>query len=227
MIKKFNEEEYQQAKGSEYLLFECEKCGKDFKKQKRFLKAYMKGNQKCTIRYCSKECKNEGSRINIIKTECSNCSNQIEVKPHMLRKSKSGRSFCNKSCAAKFNNRNKVTGNRRSKLEIWIEIELTKKYKHINIIYNGKSEINSELDIYIPSLNLAFELNGIFHYEPIYGKEKLKNILNNDNRKFQACLEKNIELCVIDTTGSKVFKPERDRIYLNIIENIIDTKLEI
>ena len=70
-------------------------------------------------------------------------------------------------------------------------------------------------------LKIAFELNGIFHYEPIYGKEKLESIKNNDDRKFQACLEKGIEFCVIDTSGSKSFKPERDRKYLNIIEDII------
>lgn len=98
------------------------------------------------------------------------------------------------------------------------------EYK-FEIIFNGKEIINSELDIYIPSLKLAFELNGIFHYEPIYGEEKLKNIKNNDDRKFQDCLEKNIELCIIDTSGSKNFKPERDKKYFDIISNIINARI--
>jgi len=44
-------------------------------------------------------------------------------------------------------------------------------YPDLVIHFNKKDAINSELDIYIPSLKLAFELNGIFHYEPIFGKE--------------------------------------------------------
>jgi hypothetical protein len=53
----------------------------------------------------------------------------------------------------------------------------------------------------------------------------LKKIKNNDNRKFQACLEKNIELCIIDTTSQKVFKEKSSEKYLQIIKNIINKKL--
>lgn len=59
------------------------------------------------------------------------------------------------------------------------------------------------MDIYIPVLSLAFELNGIFHYEPIYGEGKLLSIQNNDDRKFQACLEHDIELCIINSSEQK------------------------
>lgn len=62
-------------------------------------------------------------------------------------------------------------------------------------------------------------------YEPIYGENKLNQIQNNDNRKFQACLEKKIELCIIDTSCSVHFKPQRDVKYLNIIRSIIDQKM--
>ena len=81
-----------------------------------------------------------------------------------------------------------------------------------------------ELDVLIPSLNLAFELNGIFHYEPIYGSDKLSSIKNNDERKFQACLEKGIELVIIDTSSQVYFKEKTSQKYFDIIENIIDIK---
>jgi hypothetical protein len=74
------------------------------------------------------------------------------------------------------------------------------------------------------SLNIAFELNGIFHYEPIYGNDKLNKIQNNDMRKFQACLEHNIELCIIDTSQQKYFKESTSQKYLNIIVNILNEK---
>jgi hypothetical protein len=72
---------------------------------------------------------------------------------------------------------------------------------------------------------LAFELNGIFHYEPIYGQEKLNQIQNNDNHKFQDCLEEKIELCVIDKSWIKYNKIQNFIKILNIIENIIFNKL--
>lgn len=98
-------------------------------------------------------------------------------------------------------------------------------YNNIKIIYNDRKTIGAELDIYIPSLKLAFELNGIVHYEPIFGKEKLSRIQTNDNRKFQACLEKNIELCTIDISSQKYFKEESSNDFLNIITNIINIKM--
>ena len=98
-------------------------------------------------------------------------------------------------------------------------------YSNLDFIFNSKNAINSELDIYIPALNLAFELNGIFHYEPIYGVKKLTSIQNNDNRKFRACLEKGIELVIIDTSNQIYFKEKSSKKYLDIISNIINNKL--
>ena len=119
----------------------------------------------------------------------------------------------------------KNTGTRRSKLEMWLQAQLDKLYPSLEIQYNKKDAITAELDIFIPSLKLAFELNGIFHYEPIFGKEKLKSIKNNDLRKFQACLEQQIELCIIDTSSQKYFKENTSKKYLKIIIEVVNSKL--
>jgi len=89
---------------------------------------------------------------------------------------KTNNHFCSRSCAATYNNTHKNTGTKISKLEIWLQTKLTEQYPNLEIHYNRKDTINSELDIYIPSLKLAFELNGIFHYEPIYAEDKLNQI---------------------------------------------------
>ena len=105
----------------------------------------------------------------------------------------------------------------------WDEKKLISLYPTLKIDFNKKNAINSELDIYIPSLKLAFELNGIYHYEPIHGSNKLNQTQNNDQRKFQACYEHGISLCIIDTSKQKYFKENTSQEFLNIIVDIIDS----
>ena len=154
--------------------------------------------------------------------ECRNCGKPFYKTPSEIKKTKNH--FCSRSCAATHNNQNKTHGTRRSKLEFWLEQELPLLFPDLELHFNRKDTINSELDIYIPSLKLAFELNGIFHYEPIYGEHKLSQIRNNDQRKFQACLEQEIELCIIDSSGQKYFKDKSSRKYLDIISTLIKQK---
>ena len=184
-------------------------------------------NSKSGNNFCSQSCAatyNSSQRIykNTIKTKCKNCNKEINVIFSVQKKSKSGNYFCSQSCAGTYNNTHKTKGNRRSKLEKYLELQLIKLYPNLEIHFNRKDAINSELDIYIPSLKLAFELNGIFHYEPIYGNDKLQQIQNNDNRKFQACIEQGIELCIIDASSFTYFKSNKAQKYLNIIKKIIN-----
>ena len=170
---------------------------------------------------CSKVCL-LAHKTTAITVSCNNCKKNFIKQLCNIAKTKNN--FCTKSCAATYNNTHKTKGYRRSKLEFYLEEQLKILYPNLEIKFNDKTTINSELDIYIPSLNLAFELNGIFHYEPIYGLEKLSQIQNNDNRKFQACLEKNISLCIIDTSKFGYFKKEKAREFLSIVINVISTK---
>lgn len=106
-----------------------------------------------------------------------------------------------------------------------MEQQLTSLYPKLEIHYCRRDTINSELDVYIPSLRLAFEYNGIFHYEPIHGEERLAGIINNDKRKYQACLEHGIELCIIDTTRMRYCVPSRMGWVLDIVKDLINKKM--
>jgi len=216
----------------------CDICGKEFTSQhalnghkvwhnKSHQERIEKINSKTTEKH--KEAVSEYMKNPIF---CKNCSIVLNYKQYIFRKNRIGKNgsprdvFCGQSCAGFYTAKNKTHGYRRSKLEIEIEKIITEKYPHLEVDYNKKNTILSELDIYIPRLKLAFELNGIFHYEPIYGKDCLEKIQSNDNRKILACAEKEIELCVIDSSGLKsMTKKEEVTKYLNIVTSIIDQKM--
>lgn len=189
---------------------ECLFCNKEF---------YINTNQK----FCSRTCLRNSKPKTLIDVECKNC--KTKFKKDLSNVNRSNNHFCSRSCSASYNNKNKTKGNRRSKLEIWLEEQLTNQYPNLLIDFNKKSAIGSELDIYIPSLNVAFELNGLFHYEPIFGVNKLNQIRENDKNKFQKCFENKIDLCIIDTSKQIYVKPSTSQKYLDIITNIINERL--
>lgn len=221
MIPLFTQNEFNLAKSTDVLPCKCQYCSETFYKTKHDVQAALNPKQKTTLNFCSRSCKelSEKTKQNV---QCLNCNTLFEKLPKEIKKTTNH--FCTRSCAASYNNKNKTTGNRRSKLEIWLEEELTTLYPNLHIDYNKKDAIGSELDIYIPSLNLAFELNGIFHYEPIYGSDKLNQIQENDISKSKACLDNKIDLCIIDSSGLKYFKPSNAQTYLDIIVNIINQR---
>lgn len=208
-------------KSRDLIPLECEACKNTFYTTKNNVLRVIKSRPN-DFKFCNKLCEGK-SKTTKIKIKCKQCNTETERVPSEINTCKYV--FCSSSCSAIYNNTHKTTGYRRSKLEMWLEEQLTTLYPNLKIDFNKIDTINSELDIYIPSLKLAFELNGIFHYESIYGKEKLDRTKNNDNRKFQACLENKIELCIIDTSSQGYFKEKTSQKFLDIIIKIIDKKL--
>ena len=223
MIKRYTQEEFDLAKSNDLLPLECEYCHKIFYKAKKHIKSDEKLGKSNKGRFCSTLCGNlyKGKTYKVI---CENCNKEYYVPKKDY--DKSSHHFCSLSCSAHYNNTHKQYGTKRSKLEAWLEDQLIKLYPNLTILFNDKSTINSELDIYIPSLHLAFELNGIFHYEPIFGVEKLTKIQNNDNNKFQLCQENKISLCIIDTSSQHRFSENSSKKFLKIIKEIIDVNLQ-
>lgn len=208
-------------RGRDLIPFKCQCCKKVFYRAKKFI-VYARKKRPNKYKYCCKECDSK-MKITRQTVTCKHCGTQFQKTLFQIKKHPNH--FCSQSCAATYNNAHKTKGCRRSKLEIWIETQLKKSFPTLEILFNDKTLAKTELDIFIPSLKLAFELNGIFHYEPIYGLEKLKSIQNNDQRKFQACLERGIELAIIDTHSQKRFTPHNSKKFLKIIKTIINQKL--
>jgi hypothetical protein len=218
----YTEEEFKAAKSRQLLPLRCIGCTKTFHRTKHKIQEVLSEKTRRTLDFCSSACKSERQKRS--KTViCDQCGKPLTKTRSQIATTK--HNFCCKSCAGKWHNAHKKHGTRCSKLEIWLQTQLIIIYPNLEFHFNRTDAINGELDIFIPSLRLAFELNGIFHYEPIYGPEKLAKIQNNDTRKSQACFERGIELCIIDNSSMKNFKPLKALKFLQIIQDIIKIKL--
>lgn len=200
---------------------QCECCSSTFFSSKKEVQTALADSKRNRLRFCSRQCRTTWQTKKIT-LQCEVCGKPITRKRSALME----HVYCSSSCAATVSNKSvNRTGIRRSKLEAWLESKLTDKYRGLEFHWNTRKIIDGlELDIYIPALKLAFELNGIFHYEPVFGPEKLLKIQTRDKGKYQRCIEQNISLCVIDTTSMKYFKEEKAKVFLNIIADIIDKK---
>jgi hypothetical protein len=72
-------------------------------------------------------------------------------------------------------------------------------YNNKKTIYSPETAYPLELDIYIPSINLAIEVDGPMHREPVYGEERLELQIKNDAIKNELCLKNHINLIRINT----------------------------
>lgn len=223
MIKLFSEEEFKNAKSTDLLPLKCQYCNNTFYRQKKEIKyaEKIKSTNRCC--FCCQPCGVRYKKKTII-YKCDNCGKEFFLQHRFNKDNK--HHFCSKSCAATYNNKHKKFGTRVSKLEKFLLIKLCEQYPNLCFLPNNKEVIGSELDLYIPDLNLAFEINGIFHYQPVYGKEKLKKIQENDKIKIEMCVNLGIDLHIIDVSSQKYFKEETSKKFLDEIILKINQKLE-
>jgi very-short-patch-repair endonuclease len=146
--------------------------------------------------FCSKECLTRGLKKS--KTlPCGQCNKPVTKLPAEIRDSKSGKIFCSRSCSVSYHNLRRKSIN-RSKIENKFGEELQKLFPKLEFIFNNRQILDGyELDIYIPELKLAIEWNGIIHYQPIYGKDKLQKTQYKDHQKQLICQKLGIDLIVI------------------------------
>ena len=152
-------------------------------------------------------------------TNCTMCNKQILKPKHACIGSNN--LFCNKSCRMKFFNINTKTRQSRSKLEIYLESQLTMLYPSDIFIFNDRKTIGYELDIYAPKLQLAIEINGIAHYQPIYGIKEYERRSSIDREKIQKCKDHNITLITIDVSGERNFNISVGEKYLTQIKEVV------
>ncbi|RTK98597.1 MAG: hypothetical protein EKK57_11420 [Proteobacteria bacterium] len=217
-----SQEDFQTLRSRQLIELECCFCSKIFTRPKNQVMANIKAiKNRDNGRFCSHKCWDKSNSIKI-EINCLYCQIKIIRPPSHI---KNGKAFCSQSHAARYNNAHKTKGCRRSKFEIWIESQFKNIYPDLDIKYNFRLDNSCELDIYIPKLKLAFEINGVFHYQPIYGEEKLNKIKERDSRKIAYCQANSINLHTINISNEKSTKLEGFLKYFELIKTITNNQL--
>lgn len=89
-------------KGKDLIKLQCECCSGHFDKNKTYVVRSLRTNNG---KYCSRLCQNKNRR-NKVEVNCKNCSKIFYKIPSQIYKSKNN--FCNRSCAATYNNKHSV-----------------------------------------------------------------------------------------------------------------------
>lgn len=229
MITNYDPSEFNNAKSYTLLPLTCINCGCIFHKNKRYIVAAIRRNTKLSQqnagKFCSNDCNNKFRTKQLVERNCSFCGEIVLKHEHELKQSSSKLYFCNRSCSCSYKNIHKKSGFRFSKIEKYIRNMIEIDFPNLNIIYNDRKTIKLELDILIPSIYLAFELNGITHYQPIFGEDKFSRIKENDYKKISLCCERGITLHQIDISHINHFNGKDGlNIYNFIKEKILASR---
>ncbi len=198
----------------QYHTLKCAYCHQKFQRSSR---AVASSRTKKTINtFCSDNCA-ANFQVTSVEVSCKQCTKKFKKRLCQLREN----NFCSLSCNATYRNLHKTVGNRRSLLEVYLEAQIRLKFPHLTLLCNDKTTIDSELDFFFPELQLAIELNGILHFEPIYGAKKLGQIQSNDDKKAFLCGQKQIDLAIIDSSSCKYLNQAAKEKYWILVEEVI------
>lgn len=174
--------------------------------------------------FCSRACKTEASKKRHT-ANCAVCGKSVTRQLSQLKKSKSGNIFCSPECGTIWSNWQGPKFKSKSALEDQLGMALQKMFPEIEICLGDRSPLDSSVDIWIPSLKLAIEVNGPHHFGPIRNNlvAYLKTI-KNDLRKIRQAKKAGIKLYVLNTgnlRGKKAFDkffPQLSRLLLKTEE---------
>jgi uncharacterized OB-fold protein len=134
----YSEENYKNAKSSDVFEFVCKKCGEIFFKTKREI-SKNKGNIPV---FCSQDCQKQFYKDDCyVIVKCENCGKEKRILKGEYNKSETKKFFCNHSCSAEFNNKNRV-----------IETDIIWKYNGNTKKGYNKCPICGELKYYTSKL---------------------------------------------------------------------------
>lgn len=87
------------------------------------------------------------------------------------------------------------------------------------------SNTKLQLDLFLPEIGLAIEVDGPSHFEPVWGKDSLEKNKKYDNKKNGLIIGKGLFLVRVKQT--KDFSPSRAKIICNKIKEVINNISDI
>lgn len=201
------------------IICECSLCGKTLTRPKHKIR---KDNISKRL-FCNRSCASIFNGLNRARKpkeikkprrivfECvfqCTCGKTVLRTKNQLRKSKSGEAFCSKSCRMKQHNLLGITAcpsfQVSSEERILFDL-IQADFPELKVERNCRNILPSglELDLFIPSLNIAIELNGPVHFFPIFGNEQFLKTKNKDIIKQMEASALGLNLIVVDISKSK------------------------
>jgi hypothetical protein len=213
-------------------ILKCPTCEEDFKIKLGIYNSTRR-RKPGHIFYCCKQCHSKSmitSSSDIVSFICDNCGKSFDkMKKLRLQPLK----FCNKSCRAKYFARVNNLGGQRSLMEQKLELYIREFFPSVILNINDRDILGGlELDLYLPELRFAIEVNGPCHFIPIWGEDTLKHTRRNDIIKSNYCQKKGIRLLYItdildrkhDNT-EQIFKTQIKPIIIDMIDECIIGKI--
>ena len=156
--------------------------------------------------------------------ECNVLFKPLKDRKH--NKAKHNQRFCSKSCRMRYFNKNfhinKGCKRNISFPEDYLFLKIKEVFPFLNIIQSDRKTLQSglEIDICMPDISLAIEVNGPVHYFPIFGEKKLVDVQLKDSAKFRELSDMNYSFFVINVSEVSSRKKQKQ-----LIDEVFETKI--